>query len=464
MQSQLPLLSCFALLGLACGDSAPQQPETQAPQSPTLAVPSDSELLLGGQSGDGTGYRPAARLGDDALEAGCDASTTGTRLASLNAIPSELGFSGNDVLDWVQSGVNTSLTWAPDGSLQTAPESGSGRLTIEFETTDAVARLVSPNTEPSSGNEPSSGADSSTCPALLELDVVALVTTPGGNLADRFITTLRAARPSIVSFSGTLNAQELAGELTLEPGLVEGLSSLELNGVLSDKGSFGQLFAVYSRPSTKPLLRNVALWPELGQCSFGGTPLGVAVAESTQVLGRSVRDWQSAVQSLEGLSLRWSDGASSKLSVTTTATDKACLWTDWRQSRQALNLGIDLTTQTQDGRWLALYPGRVEIYSEAEFAPVQSLLVSIEVSASEPELLGVSDLPTAEADRLSLGLRVTLGNNDQPTEGRLRIEARSERSCDENGNGDDSMTLDECLASLRTRVLGASIEEKVSER
>ena len=151
-----------------------------------------ASACIGGQTGDGSGAEETGEdeLGDIFAQCSDQAAESVTRLDE--ELP-ELGFSPQQMLEWVADGVDSSLLWAPDGGVQTQPESGTGSVQLTFEYKGGEILLY----QPVSADTQAEGLPVADCPAFLAIEVQATLRTPGGALDETFGVWLTAYVPEV---------------------------------------------------------------------------------------------------------------------------------------------------------------------------------------------------------------------------------------------------------------------------
>lgn len=406
-------------------------------------------LLLGGQTGDGTGVAEGDE-GRESLDEPCS-ETSLSRPLLQGEIAAEVGFSADDVLAWVQDGVDASLGWAPAGDLDTRPETGTGSVALRFAYEGAGIRLHTPASVVMIDGRPA-------CSPWLEVDVSATLSTPGGAFAERFGATLRAARPGVVGFEGSIAAAELAGALELSsPRVGAELQSFEVAGTLTEQGSFGAVRALFLE-SVLLEADVVAAWPAPSECPPGAPGTGVPIADDARVIQRSVADWKRELGGLGALPLTWSDGARTRLALDIQPVSVACYTASWALADEALRYGVQILALSEDGRWNGGYLGTARISSRALPSATYAAAASkVIVPADESDRLGVVlpgglDLESLE----SLTFDLQMGRDvraDEALEGVLRVSGSRDAGCYERPDAE----LDSCLAASTPELTSARI-------
>lgn len=198
--------------------------------------------MHGGQTGDGSGFGPNEPDDAIATSAGDCPTTTTVWTDGLVAPVAALGYSVQDVLNAVASGIDESLVWAPDSGVSTQPETGTGRISIGFEYDGGEIRVTQPRSATMAaapGALTDAGADANCLPTL-EIDVQIEVSTPGGALDEHMAATL-VASPSVIAFNASMPFDEMAGSLLIVPA--HGWREIQISGVVSEAGSAGHVAA-----------------------------------------------------------------------------------------------------------------------------------------------------------------------------------------------------------------------------
>jgi hypothetical protein len=435
------------LAAVSCGEPAEDESssgnELQSGES-VLYDELDTELLLGGQTGDGTG------IAEDNADGEC--LTPGeSQLLALDVAPRELGFSAADLLGWVQTGVSSSLSWSNE--LETSPETGVGSVLLRFEYDAGSARLHLPASS-------ATGASMIPCSPWLEVDVVAAISTGGGALSERFVATLRASRPDVVGFSGTIVADELVGSLEVRSaGANEQLYLYEVAGMSTPFGSFGAISARFGLGAAEEgafvedIQRTVAVWPADGECPLRAGR-GVALPGDAVIWGASAARWARVFDSAPPSPLRWNDGAETLVELDVQATSALCYWTSWSSDIASLTYAAQIAARTADRRWTGNYVGLAGVASRAEVDPTRAgLAVVRSVPPEQLPSLGVTTPSGVAADEmiLQLGLQRELGKGT--LNGQLQVTATRDLECTDQG---DRLT-DECLVARNIELVSANI-------
>lgn len=405
--------------------------------------------LLGGQTGDGTGVAEGDE-GRESLDEPC-AEASLSRPLLQGEMAAEVGFSADDVLAWVQGGISSSLGWAPDGDLETQPEAGTGSVALRFVYEGASIRLHTPATVVMVDGRP-------TCGPWIEVDVSATLATPGGAFDERLAVTLRAGRPGVVGFSGSIAAADLAGALELRSSRVGAeLQRFDVAGTLTEHGSFGLVRALYLE-SVLLEADTVAAWPAPSECPPGAAGTGVPVGDDARFIERSVADWKRELGDIGVLPLTWSDGVRTRLALDIQPSSGACYTTRWALADEALRHGVQILALSEDGRWNGGYLGTARISSRSVPSGVYAALASkATLPADEADRLGVALPGDVELESLStLTFDLQMGRDVRAggaLEGALRVSASRDLACSELPDAE----LDSCLAASTPELTSARI-------
>lgn len=409
--------------------------------------------LLGGQTSDGTGVDVGREsLGDEpCVEANL------SRPLSQSEVAAEVGFSADDVLAWVRGGISASLGWAPEGDLATRPEAGTGSVALSFAYRGAGIRLHTPTRGVMIDGLPA-------CRPWVEVDVSATLATPGGALDERFVATLRAARPGVVAFSGDIASTDLAGALELQSSRVGAkLQRFEVAGTLTEQGSFGVVRAVYLQ-SVELVADTVAAWPAPSECPPGAPGSAVPIADDARVMERSVADWKRQFGDPDVRPLTWSDGARTRVALDIRPSSAACYTTRWAHADDELRFGVEILALSEDRRWDGGYVGTARISSRALPARVDAALSSrATLSTAEADRLGVTlppDIAIESPSSLTFELEMARDvRGDGPLGGALRVKGTRRLACDEVPD----VERDACLAASTPELVSARIGSNAVE-
>jgi hypothetical protein len=448
LRRALALASGALALLLAFGSCSGEPTDASDSDLLELNRERDEVQLLGGQTGDGTGVAEGDE-GREALDEPCSEGSLSRPLLQAE-IAAEVGFSADDVLAWMQGGIESSLGWAPDGDLATRPEAGTGSVELRFAYEGAGIRLHTPDEVVTIEGRPY-------CSPWLEVDVSAILTTPGGAFAERFGATLRAARPRVVGFRGGFAAADLAGALELSSSRIGAeLQSFEVVGTLTEHGSFGQVGALYLE-SVLLEADTVAAWPAPSECPPATPGTGVPIGDDARVIERSVADWKREFSELEVLPLTWSDGARTRLALDIQPTSPACYTTRWALPDESLRYGVQILALSEDGRWNGAYLGTARISRALPSEAYAALASKATLPPERAERLGVALPGDVELESLaSLTFDLQLGRDvraDEALEGALRVTGSRELACFERPQDE----VDTCLVASTPELTSARI-------
>jgi hypothetical protein len=438
----------YGFLALWCASTACQPNASSDPSGasgndePRLGESPSAAQVFGGQTSDGTGV-----TNNDEQGAGdeCDVQSTSVPLEP-SEVAEELGFSALEVAGWIAVGVDERSSWAPDGQLETVPESGEGRLSIAFEVMSDSARLHFP--EVSASGEPPPAV----CGPWIEVDATATVTTAGGSLDERFPVKLRAARPFVVSFVGSLSQSDLEGALQLSSSPAgELLDELDVSGTVTPYGSYG---AVTVRPvdSTFPS-STVLRWPATGDCFLDGT---LRFAGADTLYGLDVDSLLEAYTGLDPLPLSRTTGERSLVSLSAEPETPLCVSTRWWGEGSFAAFSTRLSAESDDERWSASYPAHARVHVDAERGPIASLKVDLRLPGERQSELGLSQLTTEPTENVRLLLELERTLPEGAARGQLKVTGDSDSHCNELPVEE----VDSCLAeNQRIELVGAELGE-----
>lgn len=410
--------------------------------NPAFGESPSAAQVFGGQTSDGTGV-----ISGDAQSAGdeCDVQSTSIPLEPAEAAE-ELGFSALEVATWVAVGVDERASWAPDGQLETAPESGDGRLSIAFQVMSDSARLHFPDIS-ASGEPPPP-----VCGPWIEVDATATLTTPGGALDERFPVKLRAARPFVFSFVGSLLQSELEGGLQLtSPAAGELRDDLDVSGTVTPYGSYG---AVTVRAVDDAFPRSTVLrWPAAGDCSLDGT---LRFAGSDTLYGLDVDSLLQAYTGLDPVPLSWTDGERANVELLAEPEAPLCVSTRWWGEGSFASFSTLLSAKSDDERWDATYPALVRVHVDTKRGPMAFLKVALELLGEQQGELGLSQLTAEPTESVRLRLELERTLPDGAPGGQLNVTGDSDTHCHELPVEE----VDSCLAENQgLELVGAELGE-----
>ncbi len=421
------LLGCLGAAFAACNYSSLEPLEGTEPPF--------GEDVLGGQTGDGTGFDTVEALPNDVPD--CEGIRR-RRPADKASNAAELERLSEDVALLLAGGVHAEGTFAAgEQGVSLSEKATTPELDVTFRAKPSAAYWV---TYESANEVPA-------CAPYLELEYEGTVRA-FGQVEQRVAVLVRTTRPEAVAFEASLPPAAL--EVDLSPKQV--LTGFQLTGVLSDRGSYGQLDAVFGAVDSEDVESRapVFYWPKSERCVGGGS-----LAGKRQWRGRTAREWQLGLDR-RSLALDWGPGASTTLEISAVPATELCWQADWASSDDVLYGTPQIALKSADGRVNLSLPAALTVVSRAESAPSESASLTAygEFEARARELAALlRDVELDGVERISITLSLEYPSDGEPT-GQLEINTLVSKPCDA---GEESNAIE-----LEERAASESVDERTT--
>jgi hypothetical protein len=290
--------------------------------------------------------------------------------ASSRPVPvdeqTSLGFSAQQVLEFVEGEQQETLTWHAQPLASYGPESGEQQATLTVTRRDTPIRLVQYRAD-TGGAEIAIGSD---CSDALAIDVHVALRTAGGALDESFDATLVARSSRKVSIYQRLDHKNLGGSFAItqfhQPRFR--VAQMHLAVTWTPFGTTGALNVVFEQPSedgtavgSGPGTGPLASWGPASCGPWSGDPVPL----DQPVAGFSGNDVLALLASVDALNVAWSGAPASSASVAFALSGGVCAqlepapFSPGNPDVGSLILAGVLSVRSQDGRIDAAWPVQV---------------------------------------------------------------------------------------------------------
>jgi hypothetical protein len=269
-----------------------------------------------------------------------------------------LGFRAADVIAFAARDLTTSLVWGSSANVMFGPE--TGRRSLAVGVTYDGGDIAYVRSRPKEGSGP--------CGDHVRIAVSIHIRTESGALDETFDADLLAPTPFYATVNHQLDLERLTGTFTASPANGR-TRKIRIDAALSPLGTTGQITGDVELTFSGGVgVTDVgyAIWPASEACRTSqrdapGLPvdLDVQVASFTGRQGLSLFDAAGAE-----LSLVWSDGSPSRLSLATTPIGQGCVRFDAPNivpPQLTASFPITLGAVTDDGRLHGEYPAELRL-------------------------------------------------------------------------------------------------------
>lgn len=385
----------------------------------------------------------------------------------------ELGFSAQQVLAFVEGTHDETLTWHPQALASYGPESGEHALTLTVTRKDTSARLTRYKSAWAAGGAEIALAGDGCSPAL-ELDVHVELRSDEGALDETFDTTLRARSSQKVALFERLDHEDLGGsfEVTEFHQPRYRIAQLDLSATFTAFGTSGALNVVFEQPSED----GSAIGAAAGQgplASWGpascGPWSGDAVPLDVPVADFSADDALASIDAVDSVNVDWGAGAVSSASFDFALSGGACAQLErspvspGNPDLGTLTFRGTLHVRSQDGRLDAAWPVEVTALPDASGALDQVKFAFDPMRVPQQGTLqaryGVSGVDASSYDFVGASLDVALAANGALA-GELKVTGYTNAPCSTEPFRDDAGTIvgsPGCMGATPTELARAQL-------
>lgn len=324
----------------------------------------------GGQTGDLSGN---TKDGGENASGGCEEHRQ--KLGSLDEM-TDYG-SAEQVLAFAEKSFDAPLTWKEPrsgASWSAGPESGASSIHIEVARGENAYLLTYEAKSDGSGAELALGCP----PPQLGVEAHVTVSTEGGALSESFDTLLRSQGSQLATFSVGLDLGKLDGSLAVSYSNPNAeLVQLGLTATLMAEGTTGSLSGIEQIEHGDVVSAGQALlavWPDAAACAGDGQSYqdasGIAVAADESALGITGDAAAELISSMTPVAVRWLDGSSTELTVTTELLGDGCLRASnpsyGEETGGTVTYPARFKLESADGRVNGEYTGTLRSYPEGD--------------------------------------------------------------------------------------------------
>ena len=407
-------------------------------------VPSLVALALvagcgGGQTGDTSGENSHPSDTNTGSESGCDEQLSELTPEETSA----LGFSAQSVLAFAAKSFQAELAWQAVQDVEYVPSASASSVTLSLSSRDQAWLVHSTPKPPSSQGGPAIDLATS-CPAdRLRIAVRVELGSADGALAETFDGTIDARSAYVATLSQKFVADELVGNFEVTtitaPGAIKtALENLRVDALISPGGVAGslrgQIVTTYKEVSGNAPA-TFAHFPADSQCFVEGNGQpGVSVSTDNAALGQTGAEAFAAVNAGPPVSLAWTGGGTSELTLQLSGLGAGCLqvassygYEDPDQPAATVSYPVTLKATSADGRLQGQYPATLITWPNADGSAFSQRVSVNETYAPDAET-GFTDVTVPNGvDRLTVSLQASYEGGS--ANGKVLLAALTDPPC-----------------------------------
>jgi hypothetical protein len=344
-----------------------------------------------------------------------------------------LGFSANEVFEFVLGAHPTQLAWAsPTANASFGPESGVSALELDVSFSGAVRRVHSVPRERPAGEGPAIAVG---CPGpRLEADVSLRLVSASGALDEQLPAVLEMGAPGFATLTTSAKLESLNGSFAVTPASGVQLGAFSVHAQFSKEGHAGVLRGEVNRTSGDAAshgLLEFGRWPADNACSSQGDPV-IAVPVSS--LSASFQRALGQLSASGAETFTWNSGETTTIAFGVTAASSACVVPPSQVALASLKLPVALQVQTADGRVDTTLLGELTAPGGGQEVELRAGRSCEGASpADQASACGLTDLDLREHGFLSLSLSASI-SEASGANGELTVFGVPPTSCEPTPN------------------------------